>query len=385
MALRNLARVAALAGCLPVTSSPAHLIADDSMAVSTTRDFVEVGARHHVPHFSLIQQRSLLSRLLDEITRAAEEFSRDPAGFVVSIFSLEEKDPRQRRRLYIGVSFGVALHAASLVFIVMAGWHRVLLPVDDGNAPVWIGGITSPVANSGTQPRPEEPKGEGGGGGGGGQNDPLPAMKGVPPPMMPQPQIVAINQSRIENPSLPIPTTLVGPREDPPPPDAQLGDPNSKGASPSGGPGDGGGAGRGSGPGVGPGTGPGEGPGRDGNRGGRSAGSPDGITGGVGPIDWSDAARRRGFSNFRWVYRARPIITPEAQANKSTGMVLLKATFGADGIVTDIQVVQPVDYMTEAAIESLRRCRFTPATLDGVPITLRNVPVKIPVTVEANP
>jgi TonB family protein len=351
------------------------------MAASTTTDFINISAGEPIPHFSLIQQRSLVSRLLDEITRAAEEFARDPYGFIKAIFSLDEEDPRQRKRLYIGLSLGVALHAASLTLIVMAGWHRVLLPVEEAAGPtVWLHGVSSPV-----EPKPEPPKGNGKGGGGGGQNDPLPAIKGTPPPMAPRPQIVAINPSAIQNPSLPVQTTLVGPTEEPPPPDSQLGDPNSKGTTPSGGPGAGGGVGPGAGTGIGKDSGPGAGPGTRGGRDGGPGGSPNGIAGGIGPIDWSDASRRRGFTSFRWVYRARPIITPEAQANKSSGVVLLKATFGADGVIRDIRVVQPVDYMTEAAIKSLERCRFSPATLDGVPITLRNVPVKIPVTVEASP
>lgn len=353
------------------------------MAASVTTDFVEVGAKSDVPPFSLIQQKSLPARLLDELTRAARELSRDPAAFIRSSFSLDERDARQRKRLYLGLFTGVALHAACLTLIVAAGWHRVLLPVSEETNTIWLDGLGSLRSNSETQPKSEAPRGKGGGGGGGGQNDRLPAIHGIPPPMTDRPQIVAINKSPIEDPSLAIPTTLVGPNEGAPPL-GPPGDPTSNGTV-SGGPGTGGGAGRGEGTGVGDGTGPGRGPGRDGGSGGRTAGSPDGIVGGIGPIDWSDATRRRGFTNFRWTYRARAIVSPEAQSHKSAGLVLLKATFRADGTISDIQVVQPVEYMTEAAIESLKRCRFSPATLDGVPITLRGVPVKIPVTVEANP
>lgn len=354
------------------------------MAASLTTDSVQVGKETDASPFSLIQQKSLMPRLLDELGRAAREASTDPRGFIRSLFSLEERDARQRRRLYTGLCVGVVAHVAALALIVMAGWHRVLLPVEEKTNTIWLGGLGSLPSDSEGSPRSDAPRANGGGGGGGGgQNNPLPAMHGVPPPMTDRPQIVAINKSPIEDPSLAIPTTLVGPNEEAPVPGSP-GDPTSKGTD-SGGPGAGGGAGRGDGTGVGEGTGPGKGRGRDGGSGGGTAGSPAGILGGVGPIDWSDATRRRGFVNFRWIYRARAIVSPEAQAHKSTGLVLLKATFKADGTISDIQVVQPVEYMTEAAIESLKRCRFSPATLDGVPITLRGVPVKIPVTVEANP
>jgi len=57
--------------------------------------------------------------------------------------------------------------------------------------------------------------------------------------------------------------------------------------------------------------------------------------------------------------------------------VVLRATFNADGTITDIEVAMPVDYMTESAIESLRRSTFRPATVNGIPITVRKVPIKI--------
>jgi TonB family protein len=98
-------------------------------------------------------------------------------------------------------------------------------------------------------------------------------------------------------------------------------------------------------------------------------------------IDWR-ASKPPGFSPFKWIYRARPIVTPEAQANKVSGEVLLRATFRADGRITDIEVISPVEYMTESAIEALERSRFRPAMINGVPVTLRNVLVRIKIEVE---
>ena len=61
------------------------------------------------------------------------------------------------------------------------------------------------------------------------------------------------------------------------------------------------------------------------------------------------------------------------------GIVFLRATLHADGTVSDIEIVMPVDYMTQSAIDSLMRSRFSPATVNGKPITLRKVPIKITV------
>lgn len=84
-----------------------------------------------------------------------------------------------------------------------------------------------------------------------------------------------------------------------------------------------------------------------------------------------------GYVPFSWIYRARAIVTPEADANKIIGIVLVKATFNADGTITDIKVVMPVEYMTESAVESLKRSKFHPATVNGKPVTVRDVPIKV--------
>jgi TonB family protein len=58
------------------------------------------------------------------------------------------------------------------------------------------------------------------------------------------------------------------------------------------------------------------------------------------------------------------------------GTVLLRATFNSDGTITDIEVVMPVDFMNESAVEALRRSTFQPATINGVPVTVRRVLIK---------
>jgi hypothetical protein len=97
---------------------------------------------------------------------------------------------------------------------------------------------------------------------------------------------------------------------------------------------------------------------------------------------WGIDTRKSGFSPITWIHRPRPVITPEARDHKVGGTVLLRATFRADGTITDIEVTATVEFMTESAIESLQHSTFRPATFNGTPITVRRVPVKIEVNLE---
>jgi TonB family protein len=83
-------------------------------------------------------------------------------------------------------------------------------------------------------------------------------------------------------------------------------------------------------------------------------------------------------------YRARPIVTPEAQAKKVRGEVFLLITVKADGSIADVEVISPLEYMTESVLEALKRCRFRPAAINGRPITVYRVPIRFPVSVEGN-
>lgn len=94
-------------------------------------------------------------------------------------------------------------------------------------------------------------------------------------------------------------------------------------------------------------------------------------------MNFRDLGSTPSYTPFSWLRRPTPVVTPEAQENKVIGIVLLRATFHADGTVSDIEVVMPVEFMTESAIDSLMRSKFRPATVNGKPITVRKVPVKI--------
>jgi protein TonB len=144
----------------------------------------------------------------------------------------------------------------------------------------------------------------------------------------------------------------------------------------SAGQGEGEGIGNKKGSGVGSGTGSGVGPGQGAGTNNGKAGTLDGKGTAIASL-YFNLPKPAGYVPFSWIYRPTPVVTPEAQANKSSGTVVVMATFRADGTITDIEIKNQVDYMTESAIDALKRARFRPASINGVPITLFRVPVRI--------
>jgi TonB family protein len=71
-----------------------------------------------------------------------------------------------------------------------------------------------------------------------------------------------------------------------------------------------------------------------------------------------------------------PVYPAVAQAARVSGIVILEAVVGVDGAPTDVRVLKSIDLLDEAAIEAVRQWRYTPTTLNGVP-----VPVIMTVTV----
>jgi protein TonB len=68
--------------------------------------------------------------------------------------------------------------------------------------------------------------------------------------------------------------------------------------------------------------------------------------------------------------RAAPRFPPRAQRDGVTGFVVVQIRVGAAGEVTDVRVVdsQPAGVFDDAAIESVRRWTFAPASADGAPL-----------------
>ena len=65
-----------------------------------------------------------------------------------------------------------------------------------------------------------------------------------------------------------------------------------------------------------------------------------------------------------------------AQAARVSGIVILEAIVGTDGSVTDAHVIRSIALLDQAAINAVRQWKYTPTTLNGVP-----VPVIMTVTV----
>ncbi|WP_169788824.1 TonB-dependent receptor [Vulgatibacter incomptus] len=63
---------------------------------------------------------------------------------------------------------------------------------------------------------------------------------------------------------------------------------------------------------------------------------------------------------------------PEAKAEGLTGVVVLEVDIGEDGAVMDAQVTEPAGHgFDEAALEAVRKFRFSPAEIDGQPAAVR--------------
>jgi TonB family protein len=362
------------------TLCPSARVAHLKMASAVTTEFVRT-IRTDAHPFSLIEQQGLLSRLIQALEGAVGELIGDPRGFIRDLLSADTKDAKRRQRIYLGLACALVVHVALIALIAVLGWRTMFVKPPAEQPPEYrvIGTwISAPIEKT-ESTKPETPKGEGHGGGGGGQLAALPPSKGETPPMLPQPQVVNMNPSNIPEPSLPVSPTVVGPQSPPPPP-APIGDPTGKSRDFSGGPGGGGGIGRGEGPGVGGGKDAGAGTGSRGGKNGGPAGLPEGSGTDIpSAVDFNRIGSVPGYRPWTWIRKQRAIITPEAQENKVIGTVVLRANFNADGTVTDIEVAMPVDFMNESAVEALRRSTFHPATIKGVPVTVRNVLIRISV------
>jgi hypothetical protein len=266
-----------------------------------------------------------------------------------------------------------------LTVIAVLGWRHLNASTDEG---VVVHRIDLPNAPTEKAPeaKTEAPHGDNGHGGSGGSKDAPPVTKGTPPPTSPAPQIVKPFVAPKENAALPVLPTIKGPESETPVVSQVPGLPNGvPDAPPSPGSGKGDGIGGRDGSGAGNSDGPGEGrnKGASNDPKGRTNGTPEGT---ATPTDITyTGTKPLGYVPFTWKRRATPIVTPEAQEHKAAGRVLLRATFNADGTITDVEVINQVEYMTEAAIDSLRRSTFRPATVNGVPVTVRRVPVYVDV------
>ena len=190
-------------------------------------------------------------------------------------------------------------------------------------------------------------------GGGGGARANTPASLGdlpkpslrpfVPPgvkPENPNP-ILSFEPAILANPEIAIPKLNL-----------PIGDPHGVSGPQSPGRGKGWGIGDGDGPGVGPGRGPG-------------AGGTDGE-GGIAGIPYRyDGAFIQAVS----LYHPEPEYSEEARKAKLQGAVLVQIVIDAHGVPQNIQVKRSLGLgLDDRAVETVRKWRFKPATLNGKPV-----------------
>jgi protein TonB len=71
-----------------------------------------------------------------------------------------------------------------------------------------------------------------------------------------------------------------------------------------------------------------------------------------------------------------PVYPPIAQSARVQGVVIIEATIGPNGRVTDARVLRSIPLLDQAALDAVKQWEFTPTLLNGVP-----VPVIMTVTV----
>jgi TonB family protein len=93
---------------------------------------------------------------------------------------------------------------------------------------------------------------------------------------------------------------------------------------------------------------------------------------------WVEGALRVGgnIKTPKKIRDVRPVYPPLAQAASVSGMVIIEARIGPDGVVEDTRVLRSIPLLDQAAIDAVMQWQFTPTLLNG-----RAVPVVMTVTV----
>jgi len=71
-----------------------------------------------------------------------------------------------------------------------------------------------------------------------------------------------------------------------------------------------------------------------------------------------------------------PVYPPIAESARVQGVVIIEATIGVDGTVTDAKVLRSIPLLDQAALDAVRQWRYTPTLVEGTA-----VPVIMTVTV----
>src|SRR5438876_11949345 len=63
----------------------------------------------------------------------------------------------------------------------------------------------------------------------------------------------------------------------------------------------------------------------------------------------------------------KPVYPEEAQATRIQGVVIIEAIIDGDGAVAAARILRSIPLLDEAALSSVKRWKFTPTLVDGVP------------------
>ncbi|MGA9960003.1 MAG: TonB family protein, partial [Acidobacteriaceae bacterium] len=111
---------------------------------------------------------------------------------------------------------------------------------------------------------------------------------------------------------------------------------------------------------------------------GLGGGSGEGVIGGIlgsmgnGPVVKVAAPKKitvsSGVEASKIIDQVQPIYPPIAKAARIQGTVVLAATIGKNGSIQDLKVVSGPAMLQQAALDAVRRWRYRPTVLDGVPV-----------------
>jgi len=65
-----------------------------------------------------------------------------------------------------------------------------------------------------------------------------------------------------------------------------------------------------------------------------------------------------------------PVYPPLAQSARVQGIVIIEATIGPQGTVTDARVLRSISLLDQAALDAVRQWEFTPTLINGVPVAI---------------
>jgi len=67
--------------------------------------------------------------------------------------------------------------------------------------------------------------------------------------------------------------------------------------------------------------------------------------------------------------RVEPVYTDEARKKGISGIVIVEAVIGRDGLVKKVTVLKPLPYgLDQAAVDAVKQWKFKPGTLEGKPV-----------------